>query len=113
MPPPLHRPLAPVGRKRGRVEPCGFEVVPIEKPGECGAVEILREGWEAGAGLGVPWEGWEAGIDLGVPWEGRETGAGLGVPREGQEMGTGTDHAPRAAPWLVGCSQAKVSHIPQ
>ncbi|KAM6993738.1 pre-rRNA 2'-O-ribose RNA methyltransferase FTSJ3 [Passerculus sandwichensis] len=26
------RPLAPVGRKRGRVEPCGFEVVPIEKP---------------------------------------------------------------------------------
>lgn len=26
------RPLAPLGRKRGRVEPCGFEVVPIEKP---------------------------------------------------------------------------------
>ncbi|KAM4756633.1 pre-rRNA 2'-O-ribose RNA methyltransferase FTSJ3 isoform 1-T3 [Cyanocitta cristata] len=26
------RPLAPVGRKRGRVEPCGFEVVPIENP---------------------------------------------------------------------------------
>ncbi|XP_071307068.1 pre-rRNA 2'-O-ribose RNA methyltransferase FTSJ3 isoform X1 [Agelaius tricolor] len=26
------RPLAPVGKKRGRVEPCGFEVVPIEKP---------------------------------------------------------------------------------
>ncbi|KAM3658421.1 pre-rRNA 2'-O-ribose RNA methyltransferase FTSJ3 isoform 1-T2 [Ammospiza maritima maritima] len=26
------RPLAPVGRKRGCVEPCGFEVVPIEKP---------------------------------------------------------------------------------
>uniref|UniRef100_A0A8C3R4M4 FtsJ RNA 2'-O-methyltransferase 3 n=1 Tax=Cyanoderma ruficeps TaxID=181631 RepID=A0A8C3R4M4_9PASS len=26
------RPLVPVGRKRGRVEPCGFEVVPIEKP---------------------------------------------------------------------------------
>ncbi|XP_064589640.1 pre-rRNA 2'-O-ribose RNA methyltransferase FTSJ3 [Zonotrichia leucophrys gambelii] len=26
------RPLAPVGRKRGRAEPCGFEVVPIEKP---------------------------------------------------------------------------------
>ncbi|NXU14140.1 SPB1 protein, partial [Pardalotus punctatus] len=32
------RPLAPVGRKRGRVEPCGFEVVPIEKPGEWGSV---------------------------------------------------------------------------
>ncbi|NWT46859.1 SPB1 protein, partial [Chroicocephalus maculipennis] len=26
------RPLTPVGRKRGRVEPCGFEVVPIENP---------------------------------------------------------------------------------
>ncbi|NWV60941.1 SPB1 protein, partial [Malurus elegans] len=26
------RPLAAVGRKQGRVEPCGFEVVPIEKP---------------------------------------------------------------------------------
>ncbi|XP_075379355.1 pre-rRNA 2'-O-ribose RNA methyltransferase FTSJ3 [Mycteria americana] len=26
------RPPAPVGRKRGRVEPCGFEVVPIENP---------------------------------------------------------------------------------
>ncbi|NXU48337.1 SPB1 protein, partial [Turnix velox] len=26
------RPLVPVGRKRGRVEPCGFEVVPIENP---------------------------------------------------------------------------------
>ncbi|NWU56127.1 SPB1 protein, partial [Dromas ardeola] len=26
------RPLTPVGRKRGRVEPCGFEVVPIEDP---------------------------------------------------------------------------------
>ncbi|NXP14232.1 SPB1 protein, partial [Thinocorus orbignyianus] len=26
------RPLVPVGRKRGRVEPCGFEVVPIEDP---------------------------------------------------------------------------------
>ncbi|NXX58956.1 SPB1 protein, partial [Scopus umbretta] len=26
------RPLRPVGRKRGRVEPCGFEVVPIENP---------------------------------------------------------------------------------
>ncbi|XP_039943453.1 pre-rRNA 2'-O-ribose RNA methyltransferase FTSJ3 [Hirundo rustica] len=26
------RPLAPVGRKRGCVEPCGFEVVPIENP---------------------------------------------------------------------------------
>ncbi|NXW04221.1 SPB1 protein, partial [Fregetta grallaria] len=26
------RPLTPVGKKRGRVEPCGFEVVPIEKP---------------------------------------------------------------------------------
>ncbi|XP_062364183.1 pre-rRNA 2'-O-ribose RNA methyltransferase FTSJ3 isoform X1 [Cinclus cinclus] len=26
------RPLAPVGRKRGHVEPCGFEVVPIENP---------------------------------------------------------------------------------
>ncbi|XP_023798265.1 pre-rRNA processing protein FTSJ3 [Cyanistes caeruleus] len=26
------RPLAPVGKKRGRVEPCGFEVVPIENP---------------------------------------------------------------------------------
>ncbi|XP_009643849.1 LOW QUALITY PROTEIN: pre-rRNA 2'-O-ribose RNA methyltransferase FTSJ3 [Egretta garzetta] len=26
------RPLAPVGRKQGRVEPCGFEVVPIENP---------------------------------------------------------------------------------
>ncbi|XP_068068268.1 pre-rRNA 2'-O-ribose RNA methyltransferase FTSJ3 isoform X1 [Anomalospiza imberbis] len=26
------RPLAPVGRNRGRVEPCGFEVVPIENP---------------------------------------------------------------------------------
>nr|XP_026654487.1 pre-rRNA processing protein FTSJ3 [Zonotrichia albicollis] len=26
------RPLAPVGRKRGRAEPCGFEVVPIERP---------------------------------------------------------------------------------
>ncbi|KAM6238705.1 LOW QUALITY PROTEIN: pre-rRNA 2'-O-ribose RNA methyltransferase FTSJ3 [Porphyrio hochstetteri] len=26
------RPLAPVGRSRGRVEPCGFEVVPIEDP---------------------------------------------------------------------------------
>ncbi|NXA17210.1 SPB1 protein, partial [Ibidorhyncha struthersii] len=25
-------PLTPVGRKRGRVEPCGFEVVPIENP---------------------------------------------------------------------------------
>ncbi|KAM6368829.1 pre-rRNA 2'-O-ribose RNA methyltransferase FTSJ3 [Pluvialis apricaria] len=25
-------PLTPVGRKRGRVEPCGFEVVPIEDP---------------------------------------------------------------------------------
>ncbi|KAM9657493.1 pre-rRNA 2'-O-ribose RNA methyltransferase FTSJ3 isoform 2-T2 [Morphnus guianensis] len=28
------RPPTPVGRKRGRVEPCGFEVVPIENPGE-------------------------------------------------------------------------------
>ncbi|KAF1470952.1 pre-rRNA processing protein FTSJ3, partial [Pygoscelis antarcticus] len=26
------RPLTPVGRKQGRVEPCGFEVVPIENP---------------------------------------------------------------------------------
>uniref|UniRef100_A0A8C0BHJ3 pre-rRNA processing protein FTSJ3 n=1 Tax=Buteo japonicus TaxID=224669 RepID=A0A8C0BHJ3_9AVES len=26
------RPPTPVGRKRGRVEPCGFEVVPIENP---------------------------------------------------------------------------------
>lgn len=26
------RPPAPLGGKRGRVEPCGFEVVPIEKP---------------------------------------------------------------------------------
>ncbi|NXT22156.1 SPB1 protein, partial [Syrrhaptes paradoxus] len=26
------KPLAPVGRTRGRVEPCGFEVVPIENP---------------------------------------------------------------------------------
>ncbi|XP_075027335.1 pre-rRNA 2'-O-ribose RNA methyltransferase FTSJ3 isoform X1 [Calonectris borealis] len=26
------RPLTPVGRTRGRVEPCGFEVVPIENP---------------------------------------------------------------------------------
>ncbi|XP_074418210.1 pre-rRNA 2'-O-ribose RNA methyltransferase FTSJ3 [Larus michahellis] len=26
------RPLTPVGRKRDRVEPCGFEVVPIENP---------------------------------------------------------------------------------
>ncbi|XP_068274993.1 pre-rRNA 2'-O-ribose RNA methyltransferase FTSJ3 isoform X2 [Nyctibius grandis] len=26
------RPPTPVGRKRGRVEPCGFEVVPIEDP---------------------------------------------------------------------------------
>ncbi|NWI54963.1 SPB1 protein, partial [Calyptomena viridis] len=26
------RPLTPAGRKRGRVEPCGFEVVPIEDP---------------------------------------------------------------------------------
>ncbi|NXQ99317.1 SPB1 protein, partial [Sagittarius serpentarius] len=26
------RPLTPVGRKRGCVEPCGFEVVPIENP---------------------------------------------------------------------------------
>ncbi|NWS62572.1 SPB1 protein, partial [Chunga burmeisteri] len=26
------RPLTPVGKKRGRVEPCGFEVVPIENP---------------------------------------------------------------------------------
>ncbi|NWW53845.1 SPB1 protein, partial [Pedionomus torquatus] len=26
------RPLTPVGRKRGRVEPCGFEVVPIVDP---------------------------------------------------------------------------------
>ncbi|NXN58381.1 SPB1 protein, partial [Rynchops niger] len=26
------RPLIPAGRKRGRVEPCGFEVVPIENP---------------------------------------------------------------------------------
>ncbi|XP_075299532.1 pre-rRNA 2'-O-ribose RNA methyltransferase FTSJ3 [Opisthocomus hoazin] len=26
------RPLIPTGRKRGRVEPCGFEVVPIENP---------------------------------------------------------------------------------
>ncbi|NXS94565.1 SPB1 protein, partial [Jacana jacana] len=26
------RPLVPVARKRGRVEPCGFEVVPIEDP---------------------------------------------------------------------------------
>ncbi|XP_005532599.1 PREDICTED: pre-rRNA processing protein FTSJ3 [Pseudopodoces humilis] len=26
------RPLAPVGKKRGCVEPCGFEVVPIENP---------------------------------------------------------------------------------
>ncbi|NWI68260.1 SPB1 protein, partial [Todus mexicanus] len=26
------RPLIPVGRKRGQVEPCGFEVVPIENP---------------------------------------------------------------------------------
>ncbi|KAF1574553.1 UNVERIFIED_CONTAM: pre-rRNA processing protein FTSJ3, partial [Eudyptes pachyrhynchus] len=26
------RPLTPVGTKRGRVEPCGFEVVPIENP---------------------------------------------------------------------------------
>ncbi|XP_010163900.1 pre-rRNA 2'-O-ribose RNA methyltransferase FTSJ3 [Antrostomus carolinensis] len=26
------RPLTPVGRKQGRVEPCGFEVVPIEDP---------------------------------------------------------------------------------
>ncbi|XP_009997638.1 PREDICTED: pre-rRNA processing protein FTSJ3 [Chaetura pelagica] len=26
------RPLVPVGRKQGHVEPCGFEVVPIEKP---------------------------------------------------------------------------------
>ncbi|XP_009976420.1 PREDICTED: pre-rRNA processing protein FTSJ3 [Tauraco erythrolophus] len=26
------RPPSPVGRKRGRVEPCGFEVVPIENP---------------------------------------------------------------------------------
>ncbi|XP_071433177.1 pre-rRNA 2'-O-ribose RNA methyltransferase FTSJ3 [Pithys albifrons albifrons] len=26
------RPLTPVARKRGRVEPCGFEVVPIENP---------------------------------------------------------------------------------
>lgn len=33
----LHRPPTPVGRKRGRVEPCGFEVVPIENPGEWGA----------------------------------------------------------------------------
>ncbi|NWH77484.1 SPB1 protein, partial [Piaya cayana] len=26
------RPLIPAGKKRGRVEPCGFEVVPIENP---------------------------------------------------------------------------------
>ncbi|KAK0675856.1 SPB1 methyltransferase, partial [Pygoscelis papua] len=26
------RPLTPVGRKQGRVKPCGFEVVPIENP---------------------------------------------------------------------------------
>ncbi|NWS76928.1 SPB1 protein, partial [Crotophaga sulcirostris] len=30
------RPLIPADRKWGRVEPCGFEVVPIEKPGERG-----------------------------------------------------------------------------
>ncbi|NXF33976.1 SPB1 protein, partial [Nyctibius bracteatus] len=29
---PLRRPPTPVGRKRGRVEPCGFEVVPIVDP---------------------------------------------------------------------------------
>ncbi|KAM9215047.1 pre-rRNA 2'-O-ribose RNA methyltransferase FTSJ3 [Leptosomus discolor] len=28
------RPPTPLGRKRGRVEPCGFEVVPIENPGK-------------------------------------------------------------------------------
>lgn len=87
MPAPLHRPLAPVRGKRGRVEPCGFEVVPIENPGEWGDV-------------GVPLEGWEAGTDLGVP-------------REGQEMGQGQTMLPRAAPQLLGCSQAKLCRVPQ
>lgn len=76
MPTPLHRPLAPVQRKQGHVVPCGFEVVPIEKPGECEAMGIPWERQEAGAGLGVPWEGWEAGTDLGDLGRDRRCGQG-------------------------------------
>lgn len=47
----------PVGRKRGRVEPCGVEVVPIENPGEQGVLSA------PGDAAGVPLDRQEAGAD--------------------------------------------------